>query len=328
MRITILEFAPCADTIYHIRRDAEEGYVAGGGRTVTLRSGSKLRPLAASVYAGGKATNVARVIDSLLDEDDSVEIELVVFRPDSPEGRYIHELQVGALDRVGVRPVIIGGKARFCIDLVDPTTDPADRVEFNISPRALWEAEALDVAIRFASEMETDLLLLAGNPPVLEPECQMAVDLYARIIEMVRPRVGIISIDVEKIALARCLQALHQPDIIKINHNEYLSVDGSLWDDFNGTLIVTEASGCRARARPGEETEVRGARVEKLYSTIGAGDAFHAGFTLARWVRGFDLVKACRYGQAAAAATVSSTEGTRGVTRQVTEQFFADLQTY
>ena len=86
MKITILEFTPCVDWIYHFRHDEEEGYIAGDERQVTIRSGAKLRPHTASIYAGGKATNVARVIDKLLNADDTVDVELVVFRPDSPEG--------------------------------------------------------------------------------------------------------------------------------------------------------------------------------------------------------------------------------------------------
>ena len=139
MRITILEFAPCADSIYHVRRDAEEGYIESFDRSIKIKSGAKLRPRAVSTYAGGKATNVARVMDKLLKADDSVEIELVVFRPDSAEGRYIHELQTTALTRVRVRPVIIEGRARICVDLTDPTTAGDSRVEFNISPRAVWQ---------------------------------------------------------------------------------------------------------------------------------------------------------------------------------------------
>src|ERR1044071_3141191 len=192
MKITILEFAPCADSIYHIRRDREEGYVASGERTVKIKSGAKLRPRAVSTYAGGKATNVARVIDKLLGADDAVEIELIVFRPDSPEGRYLHDLQTSALQRVRVRPVIVEGRARFCIDLTDPTTDGDRRVEFNISPRALWEPAALQVAHDFVSRVTTDLLLIAGNPPLIETTNEMAADLYAQVIEEVRARVGVI----------------------------------------------------------------------------------------------------------------------------------------
>src|ERR1700759_4442094 len=116
MRITILEFTPCADSIFHVFRDSDEGYMASDGQALTIKVGAKLRPKAISTYAGGKATNVARVMDKLLTDTDIVDIELIVFRPDSPEGRYIHDLQTSALSRVSVRSIIIEGRARFCID--------------------------------------------------------------------------------------------------------------------------------------------------------------------------------------------------------------------
>src|ERR1700754_2057055 len=142
MRITILEFTPCADSIFHVRRDPDEGYEASDGRAVTIKTGAKLRPQAISTYAGGKATNVARVLDRLLKDTEAVDIDLFVFRPDSPEGRYLHELQNGGLNRVRVLAVIIEGRARFCIDLTDPATSEGNRVEFNISPRAVWADSA------------------------------------------------------------------------------------------------------------------------------------------------------------------------------------------
>ena len=328
MRITILEFAPCADSIYHIRRDPEEGYVASRARAITIQSGAKLRPRAVSTYAGGKATNVARVIDRLLDTDDKAEIELIVFRPDSPEGRYIHELQIQALTRVRVQPVIIKGRARFCVDLTDPTTDGEGRVEFNISPRALWEQSAIDQATDVASGISTDLLLLAGAPPVIEANSATAVDLYSNIIEEIRPRARIISVDTENGALASCLKSDRRPDVVKINNDEYASVNEAVWNDFSGTLLVTDASGCRfwESGTSRSPARVQAIKVGTLYSTIGAGDAVHAGFTLARWVWGFDLIEAVRYGQATAAASVSSSDGTRGITKQAVEQFFSKLK--
>ncbi|MGH9759851.1 MAG: hypothetical protein ACREAC_03305, partial [Blastocatellia bacterium] len=120
-KITILEFAPCADTIYSIRRDPNEGYLSANGESVTIRTGIRLRPHEGATYAGGKATNVARVIDKLLEDDEQVDVELIVFRPDSPEGRYIHDLQISELRRVRVRPVIVDSTARFCINLSDPS---------------------------------------------------------------------------------------------------------------------------------------------------------------------------------------------------------------
>jgi len=252
MKITILEFAPCADSIYHVRRDEEEGYISSDERVVKIRSGAKLRPHPISTYAGGKATNVARVMNNLLDGDERVEIELVVLRPDSPEGRYIHDLQVSALTRVRVRPVIIEGRARVCVDLTDPATAGDSRVELNISPRVLWDASAQLEALRFASGLSTDLLLLAGNPPIIEATGRGAVELCAQIIQEVRPRAGLISIDVEKATLANCLKAQSKPDTVKINESEYGSVDDSLWNDFAGALVVTDAreigrASCRER---------------------------------------------------------------------------------
>ncbi|HKS42423.1 MAG TPA: PfkB family carbohydrate kinase [Blastocatellia bacterium] len=328
MRITILEFAPCADSIYHVRRDAEEGYIESSDHAIKIRSGATLRPRAVSTHAGGKATNVARVMDKLLKADDAVEIELVVFRPDSPEGRYIHELQTTALTRVQVRPVIIEGRARICVDLTDPTTAGDSRVEFNIGPRVVWQESAKAVALEFASGISTDLLLIAGNPPVIETTGRLAVELYRDVIEEVRPRAGLISADFAKDALANCLRAESKPDVIKINESEYASVDATLWNDFTGALVVTDASGCRVWESLARDSSVRvpGIKAQTLYSTIGAGDATHAGFTLARWVWGYDLLKAARYGQAAAAASVSSPDGTRGITNQTVERLFAELE--
>lgn len=326
MRITILEFTPCADTIFHVRRDADEGYVASDGHAITIKAGAKLRPQTISTYAGGKATNVARVLDKLLTPADAVEVELVVFRADSPEGRYLHELQTGALSRVRVRPVMVESRARFCIDLTDPATTDEDRVEFNISPRALWADRAVSTALEFVSQIESDVLLLAGNPPVIESSGRTAVALYAWVISAVRPRVGLISLDAERAALANCLLGA-RPDVVKINEAEYGSVDPSLWDGFGGTLVVTDARGCRVwqdRARDAA-VSVKGAQTRARYSTIGAGDAVHAGFTLARWVRGLDLVQAARYGQAAAAASVHSPEGTRGITATAVDAFFNEM---
>lgn len=324
MRITILEFTPCADTIFHVRRDADEGYVASDGRAITIKAGAKLRPQTILTYAGGKATNVARVMDKLLTDEDAAEVELIVFRADSAEGRYLHDLQTSALSRVRVRPVIVESRARFCIDLTDPATSDENRVEFNISPRGLWAESALVAALESVSQIESDVLLLAGNPPVIESRGAMVAELYAQVIAAVRSRVGLISLDAEKAALANCLMAAARPDVIKINEAEYGSVEPALWEGFGGVVVVTDARGCRVwqdRSR-GASVRVEGVQTRARYSTIGAGDAMHAGFSLARWVRGLNLEQAVRYGQATAAASVNSPEGTRGVTAAAVETFF------
>jgi fructose-1-phosphate kinase PfkB-like protein len=326
-RITILELAPCADTLLGIRHDADEGYVSAEADIIRIRSGARLRPVLLSINAGGKATNVARVIDKLVRPADPVEIDLVVFRPDSPEGNYLAELQASSLDRVRVRSVIVDSTARFCINLSDPASRAPSRVEFNLSPRVLWQPSAIDVALQTARGLDTDLLVLAGNPPVVAPDCSMAADLPSSIIEQV-PGNPAVSVDIEKGTLARCIDGHPRPDVIKINREEFASVDGQHWRRYNGVLVVTDEDGCTVwgRGPSGPGVEVDAAQGHPVYSTVGAGDATHAGFTVARWVWGFDLVRAARYGMAAAAASVSSPEGARGVEKEAVERFFAELE--
>jgi len=329
-KITILELTPCADTLLSIGQDPEEGYLSVEDGIIKIRSGARLRPRLLSVNAGGKASNVAGVIDRLLAPSDSVEVELIVFRPDSPEGRYIAELQSIALARVKVRSIVVDSTARSCINVSDPASPPQARVEFNLSPRVLWQEAAIDLALKSLSDLSTDLLLLAGNPPVIGPQCQLAVDLPASIIEQLPndPATrAAVSLDIEKGALARCIQGRHQPDVIKINHDEFLSVDHEHWRLYNRTLVVTDDDGCTLweHGPSGPSIRINRPHGHRVYSTVGAGDSAHAGFTLARWVWGFDDVRAARYSMAAAAASVSSPEGARGVKRTEVERFFATL---
>ena len=327
MKISILEFTPCADLIYQMRRDPDEGYVAADAHTLTLKTGAKLRPRMVTTYAGGKATNVARVLETLLTPDDKVEVELIVFRPDSAEGRYIHELQMRDLKRVRLQPVIIEAEARFCVDVADTARGSEAHVEFNLSPRSMWRASALDRALEYVETVTTDVLLLAGNPPVMEETGEMAGDLAVRVIEELRPRAGIISLDTEGRALANCLRSRTQPDVIKINENEYASVEPHLWPELRGTLLVTDAAGCRVweNRASGSPRRVSAPELSALYSTVGAGDAMHAGFTVSRWVRELDCLSAARFGQAAAAAAVSSPKGTHGITREAVGQIFSGM---
>lgn len=277
-------------------------------------------------YAGGKATNVARVMDVLLRPEDAVQIELIVFRPDSPEGRYIAEMQSTELSRVRARSVIVDSTARLCINLSDPSSRETS-VEFNISPRVVWQPAAYGAALEVARSLETDLLLLAGNPPTIQSDPKVMVDLPASIIAAA-PGLPRLTVDIGNGALARILQGPHQPDVIKINDEEYASVDKTAWMNYSGILVVTDAAGCNVwqNGPSGPCVRVPAATGNKVYSTVGAGDAAHAAFTLAGWVWGYDPVRAARYGMAAAAAAVSSPTGTRGITREAVDRFFEELQ--
>jgi len=347
--VTILEPAPCADTLLEIREDAVEGYLAAHDGTISLRSGSRLRPRAVGTYAGGKATNVARVIDVLLGPDDATQIELIVFRPDSPEGRYIAELQSTELSRVQVKSVIVDSSARFCTNLSDPLSwSSGSPVEFNISPRVLWQASAYKAALEVARQIRTDLLLLAGNPPMVaetteaKPEdkleacptsgitesgSRVIVDLPASIIAAA-PGPPRLTVDVGNGPLELILHGRRQPDVIKINDEEYASVGPAAWANYSGILVVTDAAGCNVweEGIRGPCVRVPAATGHKVYSTVGAGDAAHAAFTLALWVWGYDPVRAARYSMAASAAAVSSPAGTRGITREAASRFFNELE--
>jgi fructose-1-phosphate kinase PfkB-like protein len=325
-RITILETAPCADTLLEIRQDRDEGYLAAADGTISLLSGSRLRPRLMGTYAGGKATNVARVMDVLLGPEDDVQIELIVFRPDSSEGRYIAELQSSELSRVRVRSILIDSTARFCVNLSDPSSLSSKApVEFNISPRVIWQPSAVEAAIQVARNLQTDLLVLAGNPPVASAGSQVIAELPAAM--MAAAPAPPCSVDIGDGPLALILKG-RRPDVIKINDEEYASVDGAAWTNYSGILVVTDAAGCTVweKGPGGPSVRVPAATVHNVYSTVGAGDSAHAAFTLAAWVWGYDPVRAARYSMAAAAAAVSNPVGSRGITREAVDQFFAESE--
>jgi len=279
-------------------------------------------------YAGGKATNVARVMDVLLPPEDVIQIDLIVFRPDSPEGRYIAELQSTELSRVQVKSVIVDSSARFCLNLSDPLSLSSQApVEFNISPRVVWQPPALSAALEVARHLQTDLLLLAGNPPTTEPGSKAIIDLPASIIAAA-PGPPRLTVDVGNGPLDLILRSPCHPDVIKINDEEYASVDPAAWANYSGILVVTDAAGCNVweKGPRGPCIRVPAATGHKVYSTVGAGDAAHAAFTLAMWVWGYDPVRAARYSMAAAAAAVSSPAGTRGITREAVGRFFEELE--
>jgi sugar/nucleoside kinase (ribokinase family) len=266
-------------------------------------------------------------MDALLGPEDGVQIELVVFRPDSPEGRYIAELQSAELSRVRVRSVIVDSSARFCINISDPSTLRSNApVEFNISPRVIWQPAAVTAALEVAGNLKTDLLVLAGNPPASESSSKVIGELPASILAAA-PGPPRSTVDIGNGPLALILSGRH-PDVIKINDEEYASVDQTAWTNYAGILVVTDAAGCNVweKGPRGPCTRVPAALVSTVYSTVGAGDAAHAGFTLAFWVWGYDPVRAARYSMAAAAAAVGSPGGTRGITRAAVEQFFDELE--
>ena len=97
-----------------------------------------------------------------------------------------------------------------------------------------------------------------------------------------------------------------------------------------GVFCLFAAAGCRVweHRSGGLPARVGAPEINTLYSTVGAGDAMHAGFTISRWVQELDCLSAARFGQAAAAAAVSSPEGTRGVTREAVGKLFSAMTAF
>jgi fructose-1-phosphate kinase PfkB-like protein len=169
--------------------------------------------------------------------------------------------------------------------------------------------------------------VIAGNPPAAAETGFLETRFYARAIESLGDKAGVVSVDLEGEPLKRCILTGPQPAVIKINRDEFDSVGADVWRRFNGTLVVTDSRGCDlfAEGAGGSPVRLEAARVGRVYSTIGAGDAFHAGFTIARSVWEWDVVRSARYGLAAAAAAVSAPDGTGSITRGIADRFFEEL---
>jgi len=345
-RLTILEWAPAADALYSIACDPLRGYAGVEGHFIQIGQGVKLRPTIEAYYAGGKATNVARILDRLLElpadaglwdeAEGRFRVELVTLLPDTPAGRFIADLQRTEMQRVQLRFAPAPGEARLCVNLADPSTrgSPGGLVEFNLSPFVVWETgtEALLEAV--VEELATDWLILAGKPP-LGPG--LSDHLTARLVRRVKGRqpgtfvsldLGGRSADDEgSRQLSHCLAGEEQPDAILINQEEYAAVEPALWARYAGILIVHDAGGCWLRRGPGASVfdwkatprDVP-ALAPEAYATIGAGDAVHAGFALG-WLRTGDLWQAVRYSQAVAAAVVSHPRATTGLTPERVRAF-------
>ncbi len=333
--ITILEFAPAADEIWGLEHDPHAGYAARDPDAGTLtfhdipRHDTKMRPLLRGLYAGGKATNVARVLDRLLDAAGGPPppVSLTTFLARSgpgyddltPGAAFVRALQRQEMHRITLAyeplPPRDGLVAdRRCIHLVDERTG-TDLLNF--SPRLVWsDAEARHVLRTLRRHPPEGLVVLAGSVPLGVP------GLYPDVIRTLRTVTPTtrIAADIDVPSLIRCLEAGLAPDYVSMNRREFEQIDPSRWEGFRGILHVHDRSGARAwQAVPPPGPPAARIDIAPLAAalgpatgpTLGAGDAAHAGFLLGL-TTGRDLAAALRLGQAVAAATVRYATGTRG----------------
>ena len=347
--VTIFEFAPAADEIWGLEPSPETGYVRRDPvhGTITFldipRHDTKMRPRVKALYAGGKATNVARVFDRLLDRPRTVSpalrsdlhVRLTTFLAESrtcddetpaltPGAVFVQTLQRREMRRITLayetfppREGLIAD--RRCIHLFDER----ERTDLlNFSPRLQWsEAEQAVVLDHVRRSPPAGLVVLAGSAP-------LGVEtLYREIIATLRdvaPDVRI-AVDVDVPSLRRCLSEGAPPDLVSMNRKEYNAVEASYWEHFEGILHVHDHSG--AYVWHGDGSRLRSGEGDLLHiptlpltthfgpatgPTIGAGDAAHAGL-LFGLLAGLDLHAAARLGQAVAADAVRNAEGTRGL---------------
>lgn len=363
-RVTILEFAPTADEIWRIPQHEKDGYVSydvknGLVSILDTAHNAKMRPEIITIYAGGKATNVARVMDRLLMNENELCVELVTFLPPPPDGP-LKELNLGIVKGVSLLPSTAAGIHVQCLQIeglrnVRPRFEIVDELaetgkmqttrraieialgessgSLNFSPRILWSQKAADAVRSRVAEATrgADLVVMAGSPPIWEAGSGSHLtpySFYAKIIDVLESGCDA-SIDTRGQYMRECLMARRSPRFAFMNEDEFGELAGS-WGElskrsFPGTLLVHDENGCwmwDAKLPDGQNLFSQAeyfpsVHVPVVYSTIGAGDAMHAGF-LKEWICAESgeqerLRRAVVYSQVVAAVAVSSEKATYGI---------------
>ncbi len=370
-KVTILEFAPTVDEIWRIPKHNKDGYVhydAENGIVSFLDTAheAKQRPEIKAIYAGGKATNVARVMDRLIADRAKPEIGLVTFLlppqgamrdmdfgnsgivPSTPAGIYTQCIQTENLNRVKPSFEVVDELAetgnmqttRRCMEIIIGDTGTS----LNFSPRMIWSQESAKAVIaRLRDAIHgTDMLVIAGAPPIWEDSDGSinTHNFYAKILDLADPNCDV-SIDVRGYYLHDCLIANRPPRFIFMNRDEFYEAVDS-WRELSGrildcTLIVHDKDGCWVwdRKLPNGDNLFANSqffpspKAPKVYSTIGAGDAMHAGF-LKEWLCSEGerdrLGHSIRYSQAVAAVSVSNDLATHGIDAQAVDNIINSME--
>ncbi|MGQ9609508.1 MAG: PfkB family carbohydrate kinase [bacterium] len=380
-KVKILEFAPTADEIWRISKHTKDGYISYDPEIGTISildtaHDAKPRPEIMAIYAGGKATNVARVLDRLLEADNDTEIELVTFLPppadgplqklkpiefdgvqilpSTPAGIYIQCLQISNLSKVRPHFEIIDElhekdgmqTTRRCIEI----TLKDDMASMNFSPRIIWSQDAAKAVLSKVAQIvkSTNLIVIAGAPPVWhvgEDKSLTPNNFYSAINNLLDEKCEL-SIDARGNYIHECLTADKPPRFIFMNRDEFDEAN-KFWTELNGrkfggSLFVHDKDGCWIwdGRFPYDEDTFLGAdylpaiKVSKVYSTIGAGDAMHAGF-LKEWIcseqeyNGLSsqerLQRCIVYSQVVSAISVSNEKATYGIDALVVNNEFKKI---
>ncbi len=329
-QVTVLELAPAADELWVLQQSSQTGYVdhrAGVALLPDVGRGAKLRPTVTAAYAGGKATNVARVLEAVLSAGPEsalaeqararVAARLLTFLPGqageyhhpslpgeplarfTPGGAYLACLQARdfrrvALDFVPLPPAEGSQRDRRCINLV--ARDGGELANF--SPYLDWQQPAAEAVLQYLrGEPLADVIVLAGSLPMVEAVAEPG--LYAQIIATIKARRpgALVSLDVGGAALRACLEREGaSPDLVCINLSEYAGLPQELWERFSGVVAVHDKRGCwvlQGRAPSPAQLSATPPDVPvpaevQVTHTICAGDAAHGGFVLGAMLYGTD----------------------------------------
>ncbi|MBD3182031.1 hypothetical protein GF312_07055 [Candidatus Poribacteria bacterium] len=372
-KVKILEFAPTADEIWSLNRNTRDGYTEYNpekGLICFMDTGheAKQRPKIITTYAGGKATNVARVMDRLIPDDFQIEVELITFlppaphgpleesqnwfagkieiKPSTPAGIYVQCLQTNALNKVKPQFEIVEElretgqmqTTRRCIEMMLE----GGGTSLNFSPRMIWSQEAAESVKNKVAEVSrnTDMIVMAGAPPFWEFEDNAIkpYTFYAEILKILSPDCQV-SLDTRGNYLYSCLKGTKTPRFMFMNTDEFMDLkekwDSLYRDSFHGTLIIHNEKGCwlwngKMPERIGDFTRGEyfpSMEVSEIYSTIGAGDAMHAGF-LKEWVFGNNdnsISKSAVYSQVVAGTSISNPKATHGIQLEIVDKYFTDF---
>ncbi|MDK2784581.1 MAG: tagatose 6-phosphate kinase [Bacillota bacterium] len=266
-----------------------------------FRAGEIFRVKEVQVLPGGKGINVARAIRVL--GGDVLATGFI----GGHNGAFIEERL--AAEGIPSDFVQIPAESRLTVSIIDP---------INSSETGLYEqgpAVCAEDWERFKEHFavlleKAEIAILSGSLPR-----GLAADAYAELIEMARGTGCSVILDTSGEALKTGLAA--HPWLIKPNRSE---AEGLLERPLEGVSAVVE--GIKKLLADGQEAvaislgkdgviggcgygiwRVRAPQVHAA-SSVGAGDAFVAGFTLA-WLRKGDFAEALRYGTACAAASVT-----------------------
>jgi fructose-1-phosphate kinase PfkB-like protein len=372
-RVVILEFAPTADEIWLIPQHDRDGYSSynmkdGLVSILDTAHDAKPRPEIITTYAGGKATNVARVLDRLLTGADEPCVELVTFLP--PPEATMQDLRFGTARDIPLVPSTAAGIYVQCLQMealrsVKPRFEVVDELRerdrmqatrrciemtfegasgsLNFSPRIVWSQEAAQAVRDRAAQVtrNADLVVMAGSPPTWEAVAGTCITPHSFYMEIVNALESgcRVSIDSRGRYLHKCLAAKRMPQFIFMNKEEFTESAES-WEQlireaFPGIFMVHDEHGCWVwdsrlpdGADPFSEAQYfPSVSVSRVYSTIGAGDAMHAGF-LKEWIcSGTDdlterLHRSVIYSQIVAAVSVSNEKATHGIHGDVVNNKF------